>query len=325
MMMARLMGAAILVAGIGIGGIVGAQAQERSTVTIGTGGQSSVYYPTGGAICRLLNAERDKTGILCAVQPSGGSVDNVRALVEGSRPFGIVQSDVLADAVAGKGAFAGQPPATQLRAVFSVYVEPVQLMVRADAGIATLADLAGKKVNLGAEGSGTRSLAELTLGTEGIDPASFAASLELAPDDQAQALCSGAADASFFVAGVPSGTVQAATASCNIRLLPLAGPKIDAMLAAHHVYLPSVIPGGIYLGNPRDIASWGPKAVLVTTDAVPAATVQALVAAVFDNFQEFRQLHPAFAALTPVAMTTQGLSAPLQAGAETYYKQKGWR
>ncbi len=311
------MAAAVSVAGM-------ATAAEQQFVTIGTGGVTGVYYPTGGAICRLLNKGRKEHGIRCSVESTGGSVYNTRTIREGELDFGIVQSDVQAAAITGTGKFENDGAYPELRAIFSVHPEPMHVMVRADAGINSVADFAGKRVNIGNPGSGTRVLAETLMAAAGISQDDFALAAELKSSEQSAALCDGKIDATIWAAGLPNGSSMEATSTCDVKILDLTSSGTAAVLAGNAAYAAATIPGGMYPGNPDDIASWGPKATFVTSANTSDEVVYALVSAIFENFDDFKKLHPAFGRLKPEEMIKDGLSAPLHPGAIKYYKEKGW-
>ncbi|MBE8157796.1 MAG: TAXI family TRAP transporter solute-binding subunit [Betaproteobacteria bacterium] len=299
-------------------------AHAEQFISIGTGGVTGVYYPTGGAICRLVNKKRKEHGIRCSVESTGGSVYNTRTIRQGELDFGIVQSDVQAAAVDGTGKFADDGPYPKLRAVFSVHPEPVHLIARADSGILTAEDLKGKKVNIGNPGSGTRVLAETLIKYHGLSRDDFALSAELKSSEQASALCDGKLDAFIFGAGLPNGSSQEAASTCDVRIIPLSGAPVEKLLADNKAYAAAVIPGGMYPGNPNDIPSWGPKATFVTSADTSDKVVYTLVSSVFGNIDDFRKLHPAFSRLLEKGMITDGLSAPLHPGAVKYYKERGW-
>lgn len=316
----KICGAA-LAASMAVAGAAGAD----QFITIGTGGVTGVYYPTGGAICRLVNKDRKEHGIRCSVESTGGSVYNTRTIRQGELDFGVVQSDVQAAGLEGTGAFADDGPYPDLRSLFSVHPEPMHLMTRADAGIGEVADLAGKRVNIGNPGSGTRVLADALMNYHGISPDDFALAAELKSSEQSAALCDGKLDAAIWAAGLPNGSSQEATSTCDVRILALEGEGIDRLLAENSAYAAATIPGGMYPGNPDDIPSWGPKATFVTSADTPDDVVYAVVSAVFDNFEDFKKLHPAFARLDEAEMIVDGLTAELHPGAEKYYMERGWK
>ncbi|MBY4892183.1 TAXI family TRAP transporter solute-binding subunit [Rhodobacteraceae bacterium N5(2021)] len=299
-------------------------AQDQQFITIGTGGVTGVYYPTGGAICRLVNAGRDDHGLRCSVESTGGSVYNTRTIREGELDFGVVQSDVQAAALTGEGAFVDDGPYPELRALFSIHPEPLHVMARADAGIASPADFPGNRVNIANPGSGTRVLAETLLQYYDISVDDLSLAAEMASAEQSSALCDGNIDATIWAAGLPNGSSQEATSTCDVVILPLAGPEIDQLLADNTAYAAATIPGGMYSGNPDDIPSWGPRATFVTAAGTADEVVYAVVSAVFENFENFQRLHPAFANLTPEEMISSGITAELHPGAAQYYREQGW-
>ncbi|MEO1110548.1 MAG: TAXI family TRAP transporter solute-binding subunit [Pseudomonadota bacterium] len=302
----------------------GAAAAEQTFITIGTGGVTGVYYPTGGAICRLVNKGRKDHNIRCSVESTGGSVYNVRTIRQRELDFGVAQSDLQAAAAEGVGAFDGDEPYEGLRAVFSVHSEAMHAMVRADSGINSVADMKGKRVNVGNPGSGTRILAGVLLDAAGVEIEDLALAAELKSSEQAAALCDGKIDAAIWAAGLPNGSSMEATSTCDIRLLDLTNSGMDAVLEANPSYAAATIPGGMYPGNDNDVPSWGPKAAFLTDAEVPEEVVYVLVKSVFENFEDFTGLHPAFAPLTEEGMIKDGLTAPLHPGAERYYKERGW-
>jgi len=300
-------------------------AQEQQFITIGTGGVTGVYYPTGGAICRLVNANRAETGLRCSVESTGGSVYNTRTIRQGELDFGVVQSDVQAAAIAGTGSFADDGAYPELRALFSIHPEPLHVMARTDSGITSVADFAGRRVNIGNPGSGTRVLAEALLSYSGVSVDDLSLAAELSSAEQSSALCDGNIEATIWAAGLPNGSSQEATSTCDVTILPLAGEAIDRLLAENSAYAAATIPGGMYSGNPDDIPSWGPRATFVTSADTPDEVVYAVVSAVFDNFESFTRLHPAFARLQPESMISSGITAELHPGALQYYQERGWR
>ncbi len=319
-MIAKLKLTAVAVAMAAAGGI--AQA-EQTFITIGTGGVTGVYYPTGGAICRLVNKDRKEHGVRCSVESTGGSVYNTRTIREGELDFGVVQSDVQSAAIDAVRAFENDEPYGDLRAVFSVHPEPMHVMVRADAGINSVADMKGKRVNIGNPGSGQRVLAGVLMEAAGVTPDDFALAAELKSSEQSAALCDGKLDAAIWAAGLPNGSSMEATSTCDIDILDLTTSGMAKILAENPAYAAATIPGGLYPGNDDDIASWGPKATFVTDMSTPDEVVYVLVRAVFENFDDFRKLHPAFGRLVKEQMIEDGLSAPLHPGAVKYYEEAG--
>ncbi|UOA28948.1 TAXI family TRAP transporter solute-binding subunit [Pseudosulfitobacter sp. DSM 107133] len=293
-------------------------------ITIGTGGVTGVYYPTGGAICRLVNKGRKEHGIRCSVESTGGSVYNINTIREGELEFGVAQSDWQYHAYNGTSKFEEAGPFEKLRAVFSVHPEPFTVVARADSGVKTFDDLKGKRVNIGNPGSGQRGTMEVLLEAKGWTTDDFALATELKAAEQSAALCDNQIDAMVYTVGHPSGSIQEATTACDSVLVEVSGDVVDQLVADNSFYRTATIPGGMYRGNDEDVATFGVGATFVTSSDVSEEAVYAVVSSVFDNFEDFKKLHPAFANLKPEEMATAGLSAPLHPGAAKYYKEKGW-
>jgi TRAP transporter TAXI family solute receptor len=313
--------AAALAAALTLAGPAAAQGQKF--ITIGTGGVTGVYYAVGGAVCRLMNKDRAKTGIRCSVESTGGSVFNVNAIKTGELEFGLAQSDVQFNATKGEAQFKGAP-ISELRAVFSVHPEPFTVLARKEAGVTKFEDFKGKRFNVGNPGSGTRASMEELLKQMGWSMSDFALAAELKADEQGTALCDNKIDGFFYGVGHPSAAIQDPTTACGAKLVPLTGAAVDALVKQHPYYAKATIPGGMYANNPNATETYGVLATVVTSAKVPDDTVYALVKAVFENFDEFKKLHPAFANLDPKKMIKDGLSAQLHPGAVKYYKEKGW-
>ncbi|MBL4841498.1 MAG: TAXI family TRAP transporter solute-binding subunit [Thalassospira sp.] len=300
-----------------------ASAQENRFITIGTGGVTGVYYPTGGAICRLVNKDRKEHGIRCSVESTGGSSYNINTIRSGELDLGVAQSDVQYYALNGEKAFKDVGPFPELRAVFSIHPEPFTIVARADSGIKTFDDLKGKRVNIGNPGSGSRDTMEIVMNAKGWTLDDFALASELKPAEQSQALCDNKIDAMLYVVGHPSGSIQEAVSSCDSVLVEVAGPEIDKLVADNPYYRVATIPGGMYRGNPDDVQTFGVGATFVSSTATDADVVYNVVKAVFENFDDFKKLHPAFAILKKEEMVKDGLSAPLHDGAVKYFKEAG--
>ena len=293
-------------------------------MTIGTGGVTGVYYAAGGAICRLLNKDRKDHGIRCSVESTGGSAHNVNTIRAGDLDFGMVQSDVQYNSSKGLGAFQSAGPFGELRAVFSVHPEPFTVLTRREANIEKFEDLKGKRFNIGNPGSGTRNSMEELLAAMGWKTSDFSLASELKADEHGPALCDGKIDGFFYAVGHPSANIQDPVTTCGAKLVSLTGPVIDKLVADKPYYAKATIPGGLYAGNEQPTETYGVLATLVASTAVPEETVYQLVKAVFENFDEFKKLHPALANLSTDSMVKNGLSAPLHDGALKYYKEKGW-
>ncbi len=292
-------------------------------VTIGTGGVTGVYYPTGGSICRLVNKGRKVHGIRCSVESTGGSVYNLNTIRAGELDMGVAQSDWQYHAYHGTSKFKDQGPNKDLRAVFSVHPEPFTVVARADSGIKTFADLKGKRVNIGNPGSGQRGTMEVVMEALGWTKATFKLASELKSAEQSKALCDNKIDAMVFTVGHPSGSIKEATTSCDSVIVPVTGPAIDKLVAENDYYRTATIPGGMYRGTANDVKTFGVGATFVSTAKVSEKVIYNVVKGVFENFDQFKKLHPAFRVLKKEEMIKDGLSAPLHRGAVKYYKEAG--
>ena len=310
-------------AGAALAAMMAPAAMAEEFITIGTGGVTGVYYPTGGAICRLVNQGRKEHGIRCSVESTGGSIYNIKTIRAGELEFGVAQSDWQHHAYHGTSKFAEDGPFEKLRAVFSVHPEPFTVVARADSGIKSFEDLKGKRVNIGNPGSGQRGTMDVVLEAMGWSLDDFALAAELKAAEQSAALCDNQIDAMIYTVGHPSGSIQEATTACDSVLVNVTGPAIDKLIAENAYYRKATIPGGMYRGTDEDVTTFGVGATFVTSADVSEEAVYTVVKAVFDNFDDFRGLHPAFANLDPKEMATAGLSAPLHPGAAKYYKEKG--
>lgn len=301
-----------------------APANAEQFISIGTGGVTGVYYPTGGAICRLVNKGRKQHGIRCSAESTGGSVYNLNTIREGELDFGVAQSDWQFHAYNGTSKFKDKGANSKLRAVFSVHAEPFTVVARKDAGIRTFDDLKGKRVNIGNPGSGQRGTMEVLMEAKGWGKNDFAVASELKASEQSQALCDNKIDAMVYTVGHPAGSIKEATTSCDSVLVEVAGSAVGKLVGDNDYYRWATVPGGMYRGNPDDTKTFGVGATFVTSADVPEKVVYEVVRAVFDNFDSFRKLHPAFANLKEAEMIKDGLSAPLHPGAAKYYKERGW-
>ncbi|MRU15797.1 TAXI family TRAP transporter solute-binding subunit [Roseovarius sp. A21] len=311
-------------AGAALAAMMAPAAHAEEFITIGTGGVTGVYYPTGGAICRLVNKGRKDHGIRCSVESTGGSIYNIKTIRAGELEFGVAQSDWQYHAYNGTSKFEDDGAFEGLRAVFSVHPEPFTVVARADAGITNFEDLKGKRVNIGNPGSGQRGTMEVLMNALGWTTDDFALATELKAAEQSQALCDNQIDAMVYTVGHPSGSIQEATTACDSVLVNVSGDAVNGLVDENSYYRLATIPGGMYRGNDGDAQTFGVGATFVTSDAVSEEAVYTVVKSVFENFDDFKKLHPAFANLKPEEMATAGLSAPLHAGAAKYYKEQGW-
>lgn len=311
-----------LAAGLTIGG--GSAFAQQQFFSIGTGGVTGVYYPTGGAICRLVNQNRREHGLRCSVESTGGSIYNINTVRAGELEFGVAQSDWQYHAFNGTSRFDEAGAFEDLRAVFSVHPEPFTLIVPGDSEVDSFDDLRGLRVNVGNPGSGQRATMEVVMGAYGIEMDDFAVATEFQGSEMAQALCNGQIDAMIYTVGHPAAAITEVSTTCDAKLVSVTGPEIEALIADNSYYRVATIPGGMYRGTDEETTTFGVGATFVSSAAVSEEIVYTVVKAVFDNFSDFTGLHPAFANLTEEAMIADGLSAPLHDGAVRYYREREW-
>jgi len=308
-----------------LAGALGISAAAAQFITIGTGGVTGVYYPTGGAICRLVNKEKKETGIRCSVESTGGSVYNVNTINAGELDFGIAQSDVVYQAYHGEGKFEGKP-VKKLRTLMTIYPELLTLVVRKDSGIKNIHDINGKRINIGNAGSGQRNTVEILFKESpmlGVDK--LKAAEELRAAESPTALKDNLIDGYFYVVGHPSANIKDAANSVDIDLIPIDEQHcgtVKKLLEKYPFYGKGVIPAGMYKGVDHDTPSYGVKATLVTTADMDDKAVNAIMRAILEHFDEFKKLHPAYKTITKESLV-EGLGAPLHPAAEAYFKKIG--
>lgn len=291
-------------------------------IEIGTGSTAGVYYQVGRAICRLV--ERSVEDLRCASLPTAGSLANLASLHDGELAIAIAQSDWQYHAVNGS-----LPPGyvdgrfEKLRALFSVHGEPFTLVVRRDSGIGHLRELEGRRVNLGNPGSGQRATMEVVMEAMGWSEDDFVLASGLNATEQSLALCHDRIEAMVYTVGHPNPSVSKAVGLCDATIATVDGPQIDRLVESNPYYSYTTIPGGMYNGTDEPIRTFGIKATVLSTSDVDADLIEQVVAAVFDNLDAFRRMHPAFGTLEPGRMVSDGLTAPLHEGALRYYRRAG--
>jgi TRAP transporter TAXI family solute receptor len=294
-------------------------------VTIGTGGVTGVYYPTGGAISRMVNKKSRKYGIKATVESTAGSVYNINAVLNGDLEFGICQSDRQYQAWYGMAEWKNKGPQKDLRSVFSIHPESITLVASVASGIKSISDLKGKRVNIGNPGSGQLQNSRDVLAAFNLDEKKDIIAEYVKAVEAPGLLQDERIDAFFYTVGHPNGNIKEATSGrVKVRLIPIVGSGIDALLKKHPYYAKAVIPAKFYpnAANEKDVQTIGVKATFVTNKNMDSNIVYAIVKEVFDNFEAFKKLHPAYSVLTKESML-QGLTAPLHPGAIKYYKEAG--
>jgi TRAP transporter TAXI family solute receptor len=257
------------------------------------------------------------------VESTGGSVFNINAILSGDLDFGVAQSDRQYQAVKGIADWADKGPQKNLRAVFSLHAENVDLIAAVDAGINTFQDLKGKRVSIGNVGSGFRQNAIDALEANGLDWEKDFQAESLKAAEQPGMIQDGRIDAAFYTVGHPSGYyLEATSGTRKVKFIEI--PNVDKIVAKYPYYAASKTliknyPGAV---NTADVPTFGVKATFVTSAKVPDKVVYAITKEVFDNFDEFVKLHPAYEGLTKEDML-KGISAPFHPGAIKYFKEAG--
>jgi len=292
-------------------------------VTIGTGGVTGVYYPTGGAISRMVNKKAKTYNMKATVESTGGSVFNINAVLNGDLEFGIAQSDRQFQAVKGLKEWEGKPQ-SKLRAVFSIHPESVTLIASDESGIYSLADMKGKRIGIGNPGSGQLGNSRDALALVGLDEKKDIKAEYIKAVEAASALQDERVDAFFYTVGHPNGSLKEATAG-RIKVHIVEIPDVTSLVAKYPYYAKAFIPMKFYpnaTNKTEQAATFGVKATLVTSSDISDDIVYAITKEVFDNIEAFKKLHPAYSVLTKKNML-EGLSAPLHPGAVKYYKEAG--
>ena len=290
-------------------------------VTIGTGGVTGTYYPTGGAVCRMVNKLKKQTGIRCSVESTGGSVYNVNTIKAGELDFGISQSDTAYQAYNGQGKFKGKAQ-KELRSVLAIYPELLAFVTRKDSGINSMKDMVGKKINIDVPGSGTRMTTEIVMDAFGIKMSSLKLKSELKSTEGPNMLKDKKIDGYFGVFGHPTANIKDASNSLDINIVPITGPEIDKLVAKYPYYAKGSISGTFYKGVTKDVPSIGVKAVLVSSTALDNKAVYVVTKAILDNFEAFKKLHPAYKTITKKSLL-DGLSVPQHEGAKKAFREAG--
>jgi hypothetical protein len=309
----------LLLAGCALGS---ARADEQHFITIGTGGVTGVYYPSGGATCKIVNMTRSEHGVRCSVETTLGSIANIGKIHSGEIDFGYVQSDWQYHAYRGTSAFEKDGPFEELRSIFSLHSEVATIAVREDSPYREFDDLKGSRINIGGKGSGSAASWNSLISRLGWSESDQESLQELKTSELSEALCSGRIDAYFELIGHPAALIEETQARCNIRLIGIDGKAIDALVAEAPYYMPADIPAGLY-GLDQPVGSFGVVATFVTSARMPEEIVRTLVKAVFENFESFKRLHPALSRLTEKDLVAYKMPAPLHPGALTYFQEKG--
>ena len=303
-------------------------ALSPAPITVATGTPGGIYHPVGNAICRMYNLERDEQDLPCVAVSSQGSVENIQRIQRNETTFSLSQTDIAYAAFHGEGPFIAKGGDRSIRMLLGLYPDVFTVVARADSGIRDFADLRGRRVGIGSSGAGynfTRKiiLSYYTPSNDGRAIADPADMPELSPTDQNQALCSNKVDAIIFSGGQPNGLIQEVTTACPTKLVRVAGPEVNRLLAEHKYYRTAVIPGGMYDGNAADVPTIGSEAVLVTSSNTSDELAYAVVRAVMENFADFQRMHPALAMVKMTDLVPSQSVIPIHPGAMKYFREIG--
>ncbi len=287
-------------------------AWAASELLIGSGSLTGVYYPAGGALCRLL--ARAPARLPCQVVATGGSADNLTALSRGDLSLALVQSDVQLTTT--------PPPA--LYRLFNLHQEALTLVTRQDSGIRSLADLSGKRLDIGNPGSGDNRTMRLLLQALGWQEETVDSLSHLNVSERAQALCDEQIDAYAYVVGHPSSAISEAAGLCPIRFIPVEGDAVDRLLQSHPYYQRTQIPADLYSGVDDAIATIGMPAGLIAGPQIDEALAYRITQQVFSRLPQLRRLHPALSQLVRQQMIGESSGLPLHPGARRFFVEQGW-
>lgn len=302
------------------------QTAQPAVVQIGGGYTTGLYYQSANAIEKIVNKKSQALGFRCKVVSTTGSVANVEEVMTGTVQFAYMQSDTQFQAWSGTNEWREKGPQKDLRAVFAVYPEALTLIAAEGAGINNIEGLKGKRVNTDVVGSGQRQVSLAALTAVGIDYDKDMKMAQFQANEAPDLLQEGKIDAYFYMVGHPNMNVREATMGKKkkVRICEVAGPGIDAMLREKPYYVRTVIPMRFYPNalNKSDVFTFGVKATLVTSAAIPDDVVYRLTKEIFTNLDQFRTLVPAHWQLTRKNML-EGLTAPVHPGAMKYYQEAG--
>lgn len=301
----------------------GSFAAPPKFIILGTGGVTGVYYPAGGAICRMVNKHRKETGMRCSVESTQGSVANLNTMGDGELDLAVVQSDSQYHAYHGTNAFEKLGPNKNLHSVFTLHGEPFTVVASKASGIRNFDDLAGKKVNIGNPGSGQRETMEVLMRAKGWSKDSFALATELSSTEQSQALCDNKIDAFVFSVGHPAGSLKDAANSCDVVMVNVDGPVVDKLVSENSYYSKAIVPAGMYRGTDKEVNTFGVSASLMASSTTDSEVIYLVVKNVMENLDVMKKMHPAFEPLNAQTMAANNPYIPMHEGAERYYKENG--
>ncbi|MCH4561803.1 TAXI family TRAP transporter solute-binding subunit [Halomonas sp. EGI 63088] len=291
---------------------------QRQFLSIGTASVVGIYYPVGGATSQIIN--QADIGLRATVEATGGSAFNVRALAAGELDLALAQSDVVFQAYEGQAGFEGEA-VDQLRTVMGLHAEPLHLVCARDAGVSSVRDIVGKRVNIGNPGSGIRFTVEQALEALDIGLDDFEAESLTAPEG-VDFLRDGRVDCFFYTIGIGGAALLDISTSQDVVFVPMDEPEFESLVDEFPYFAFTEVPAGTYRGQDEAVTLFGVKALFVTTTDLGEEVVYNITSTILDNLEDFTNIHPALNFLTEEDFLS-GLGAPLHPGAERAYQEAG--
>ncbi|MBP2242838.1 TRAP transporter TAXI family solute receptor [Cytobacillus eiseniae] len=288
--------------------------EKPKFMSILTGGTGGTYYPLGGAFANIIS---DETGIQTTAESSGASAENMNTLKDGNAEIAFSQTDIASYAKEGKLMFEGAA-VDNVSAIGTLYPETIQIVTTTKSGIKTVEDLKGKKVSVGAPGSGTNPNAEQILEMHGMTFDDINKQ-DLSFDESTAGIQDGTIDAAFVTAGTPTGAVEGLSATEDVVIIPIAQDKIDALIEKYPYYVKDEVPAGTY-GLADAVTTVAVQAMLVVTNDLSEDVVYEVTKAIFENLD---QVAHAKGKLISAENAVNGVGIDIHPGAQKYYDEKG--
>ncbi|APE45499.1 C4-dicarboxylate ABC transporter substrate-binding protein [Sulfitobacter alexandrii] len=295
-----------------------APATAQTQLSIATGGTGGVYYPMGGGLAEVINNHVE--GYSATAEVTGASVENMGLIATGDADLAIGLADTVAQAYEGTGRFEGQQ-LPMVRGLASLYANMIHIVALADSGITSLDDLRGKRVSIGAPGSGTEVNTAAILEANGISYDDIEEQ-RLNFNETADALANGDIDAGFWSVGAPTSSILNLSTTQDIVIIALTEEQLAAAREADATFAVTTLPGGTYTGVDEDISVLGIPNVLTVSSEMSDDLAYAITSSMFENIAELQAVHPA-ANQTTVEFTLDATPVPLHPGAIRYFEETG--
>lgn len=304
------------------GDVLGLKRGQTTThLLLGTGGVQGVYFPIGGVICRLLNRHKERHRMRCSLESTGGSIYNLRELAKGNFDLVVAQSDWQYHAYNGSSTFKNEGPNPELRAVFALEPDPLALIVKKDSDIQSFNDLENRNVGFGYARSIQHRIINDLLAVKKWTDDNFKSVVRMNDTRQLSALCENDVDAVLLISSSLNDHIANAGDACEMRLVPITGPEVDAVIVEKPYYRKGRIARGLYLDSQTDIDSFGLGATFVALESTSPKAIYQIVKQIVENFKDFQSLHPSLQTLDRKELPYAGITAPLHSGAIRYYRE----